>query len=83
MCISKKTKVKNVREEERERGQNSSITIYIVERFFTRRTSCLSTLGSQARMVLFLRTSMGRLWVQSHIGKRSAPLMLVPSAYKA
>ena len=37
--------------------------------------ACLSTLGSQAHTVLF-SSNMGRLWVQSHIGKRSAPLML-------
>ena len=37
--------------------------------------ACLSTLGSQAHTVLF-SSDMGRLWVQSHIGKRGAPLML-------
>ena len=37
--------------------------------------TCLSALGSQAHTVLF-SSDMGRLWVQSHIGKRSAPLML-------
>ena len=36
--------------------------------------TCLSALGSQAHTVLF-SSDMGRLWVQSHIGKRSAPLM--------
>ena len=34
----------------------------------------LSALGSQAHTILFA-SNMGRLWVQSHIGKRSAPLM--------
>ena len=38
--------------------------------------ACLSALGSQARTVLFSVPSMGRLWVQSHIGKRCAPLIL-------
>ena len=33
-----------------------------VGRFFTHSTSCLSALGSQARTVLFSRTSMGRLY---------------------
>ena len=37
--------------------------------------ACLFALGSQVRTVLF-SSDMGRLWVQSHIGKRSAPLML-------
>ena len=37
--------------------------------------ACSFALGSQVRTVLF-SSDMRRLWVQSHIGKRNAPLML-------
>ena len=50
--------------------------IYIVSEDFVlgHIQACLSVLGSQTHMVLF-SSDMGRLWVQSHIDKKSAPLM--------
>ena len=56
-------------------GHASTTTIFVGEDFVPGHPqACLSALGSQALMILF-SSDMGKLWVQSHIGKRSAPLL--------